>query len=148
MSPHVLTNPCEARGTERQTAAPGNLNLDWMRESRCPAASFSACSIPAAPRKVTGCRSPDAGQSSAERPTPLVDIADFDYRHDIVCPVCSAHALERIRPLVRDGLVRVDRKCTAATSRGRRLLGIIAMCFDRYLQSCQADAAARLSRIK
>lgn len=77
-----------------------------------------------------------------------VDIADFEYRHGIDFPVYFAHALERMRPLVRDGLVRVEGKCIAATSRGRLLLGIIAMCFDRYVQWPQANSAARLSRIR
>jgi oxygen-independent coproporphyrinogen III oxidase len=42
-------------------------------------------------------------------------------------------ALARLRPLIDDGLVRVDEDRIRATSQGRLLLRNIAMCFDRYL---------------
>ena len=42
-------------------------------------------------------------------------------------------ALVRLRPLIDDGLVRVDADRIVATSQGRLLLRNIAMCFDRYL---------------
>ena len=43
------------------------------------------------------------------------------------------------QPLVDDGLVDVDGTRIAVTSRGRLLLRIIAMCFDRYLRPSAAD---------
>ena len=43
--------------------------------------------------------------------------------------------LERLDPLAADGLVQVDSNGIQVTSRGRYLLRIIAMCFDRYLHN-------------
>ena len=42
-------------------------------------------------------------------------------------------ALAGLAPLVEDELVTVEENAIIATSRGRLLLRIIAMCFDRYL---------------
>ena len=55
-------------------------------------------------------------------------------------------ALDRLHPLVEDGLVRVEADRITATSRGRLLLRNIAMCFDRYLNQPDAPAAPRFSR--
>ncbi|KGM56819.1 coproporphyrinogen III oxidase [Lysobacter arseniciresistens ZS79] len=44
-----------------------------------------------------------------------------------------ADSLERLQPLVEDGLARVEPGRIVATSRGRLLLRNIAMCFDHYL---------------
>jgi len=41
--------------------------------------------------------------------------------------------LERLQPLIDDGLVRIEAGRIVATSQGRLLLRNIAMCFDRYL---------------
>ncbi|HEX7012743.1 MAG TPA: oxygen-independent coproporphyrinogen III oxidase [Steroidobacteraceae bacterium] len=77
-----------------------------------------------------------------------VDIAAIERRHEIEFPVYFADSLERLRPLVADGLVSVDDRRITATSRGRLLLRIIAMCFDRYLHEPQpAAASARYSRV-
>ena len=57
--------------------------------------------------------------SSGATPSPSAD-----YFHD---------AIVRLRPLIDDGLVRVDEDRIVATSQGRLLLRNIAMCFDRYL---------------
>ena len=46
-------------------------------------------------------------------------------------------------PLVEDGLVEIDSTRIIATSRGRLLLRIIAMCFDRYLNQAPDPAVAR-----
>ena len=46
-----------------------------------------------------------------------------------------ATALERLRPLVDDGLVRIEPDRITATSRGRLLLRNMAMCFDHYLHT-------------
>ena len=64
-----------------------------------------------------------------------------------------ADALDRLHPLVEDGLVRVEADRITATSRGRLLLRNIAMCFDRYLHQPDAPAtpepavAPALSRV-
>ncbi len=57
-----------------------------------------------------------------------------------------ADALDRLHPLLEDGLVRVDADRITATSRGRLLLRNIAMCFDRYLNQPDAPATPRFSR--
>ena len=56
-------------------------------------------------------------------------------------------AIARLAPLQDDGLVEVDGRGLHATSRGRLLLRIIAMCFDRYLApAADATATPRYSR--
>ena len=57
-----------------------------------------------------------------------------------------ANALERLAPLVEDGLVRVERQRIAVTARGRLLLRNIAMCFDRYLEPPTSAGMPRFSR--
>ena len=57
-----------------------------------------------------------------------------------------ANALERLAPLVEDGLVRVERQRIAVTARGRLLLRNIAMCFDRYLEPPTSAGTPRFSR--
>jgi oxygen-independent coproporphyrinogen-3 oxidase len=76
-----------------------------------------------------------------------IDIGAFEYRHQIEFPAYFASTLERLQPLVEDGLVRIDPNVIAATSRGRLLLRIIAMCFDHYLTSSQTDSRSRFSRV-
>lgn len=44
-----------------------------------------------------------------------------------------AEALQRLRPLQRDGLALVEGGRVAVSARGRPLLRLLAMCFDRYL---------------
>ena len=56
-----------------------------------------------------------------------------------------ADALQRLRPLQDDGLVELRPDGLQATSRGRMLLRIIAMCFDRYLPTAAASTP-RFSR--
>jgi oxygen-independent coproporphyrinogen III oxidase len=63
----------------------------------------------------------------------FVDIAAVERRYDIDLHRYFADALGRMQPLVSDGLVILERSRISATSRGRLLLRIIAMCFDRYL---------------
>jgi oxygen-independent coproporphyrinogen III oxidase len=62
-----------------------------------------------------------------------IDIAALERRYDIDFHRYFADALARVQPLVSDGLVVLERLRISATSRGRLLLRIIAMCFDRYL---------------
>jgi oxygen-independent coproporphyrinogen-3 oxidase len=79
-----------------------------------------------------------------------VDIASIERRYDIVFDEYFAEALVRLAPLAVDGLVVLDKERIAATSRGRLLLRIIAMCFDSYLKDGLKDAPAtrpRYSRV-
>jgi oxygen-independent coproporphyrinogen III oxidase len=62
-----------------------------------------------------------------------IDRAQIAARHDIEFDTYFADSLERLRPLTADGLVVFDGPRIVATSRGRLMLRIIAMCFDRYL---------------
>jgi oxygen-independent coproporphyrinogen-3 oxidase len=74
---------------------------------------------------------------------------DFDAisrRHVIDFADYFADALARLKPLQTDGLVKVDAHGLQATSRGRLLLRIIAMCFDRYLPTAVASDKPRFSR--
>jgi oxygen-independent coproporphyrinogen III oxidase len=61
-----------------------------------------------------------------------VDTQLLEHRYGIRFEEYFADALARLRPLVDDGLATVSGQFVAATSRGRLLLRIIAMCFDRY----------------
>ena len=61
-------------------------------------------------------------------------------------PRYFAEALRRLQPLQSDGLVELAANGLRATSRGRLLLRIIAMCFDRYLPTQAATASPNFSR--
>ncbi len=74
-----------------------------------------------------------------------IDIASLQERHQIDFQAYFAADLERLVPLVEDGLVTASDDEIAATSRGRLLLRIIAACFDRYLHQTR-DAPARFSK--
>ncbi len=63
-----------------------------------------------------------------------VDFAEIESRHGIVFEKYFAKALEKLESLAADGLVELDEAGFHATARGRFLLRIIAMCFDRYLE--------------
>lgn len=77
-----------------------------------------------------------------------IDIRRIKRRHDIDFRQYFADSLQRLEPLVDDGLATADENGIAATSRGRLLLRIIAMCFDRYLQRSQAQVPRpRYSRV-
>lgn len=71
-----------------------------------------------------------------------VEFARIESRHDIAFESYFAEALERCVPLVADGLVALANRQLRATSRGRFLLRIIAMCFDHYLATVEAPVAA------
>jgi oxygen-independent coproporphyrinogen-3 oxidase len=76
-------------------------------------------------------------------------VLDFDalgQRHVIEFRDYFADSLARLAPLQDDGLVEVDAHGLRATSRGRLLLRIIAMCFDRYLTPATDAATPRYSR--
>ncbi|MFN3842509.1 MAG: oxygen-independent coproporphyrinogen III oxidase [Rehaibacterium terrae] len=74
-----------------------------------------------------------------------IDKALTEDRHNIDFNIYFAEALAQLEPLVADGLVAIGPRYIDATSRGRLLLRIIAMSFDRYLQRPQAQPA-RYSR--
>jgi len=65
----------------------------------------------------------------------LVDRAQIEARFEIEFDVYFADAMARLLPLAADGLVEFDGPRITATSRGRLMLRIIAMCFDRYLST-------------
>src|SRR5688572_29815965 len=55
-----------------------------------------------------------------------IDIAAMEERHDVDFEIYFAADLERLQPLIADGLVERPAGCIRATSRGRLLLRIIA----------------------
>ena len=67
----------------------------------------------------------------------------LERRHGIVFREYFADALEKMRPLEDDGLVRIEPGRIRVTARGRLLLRNIAMCFDRYLTPAPADSGTR-----
>jgi len=76
-----------------------------------------------------------------------VDIVDTARRFNINFPDYFSDCRQTLADLARDGLVTVNDSVIAATSRGRYLMRIIAMCFDRYLNSTSSgDVQARYSR--
>jgi oxygen-independent coproporphyrinogen-3 oxidase len=70
-----------------------------------------------------------------------VDMPSIESRFAIDFPSYFATALAQLRPLAADGLVTITRRSIAATARGRLLLRVIAMCFDRYLDAEPLPAA-------
>jgi oxygen-independent coproporphyrinogen III oxidase len=78
----------------------------------------------------------------------VVDRAAIERSHDIIFSEYFALALKRLEPLLLDGLVEVSAQRIAATPRGRLLLRMVAMCFDRYLETPAASAERpRYSRV-
>jgi oxygen-independent coproporphyrinogen III oxidase len=63
----------------------------------------------------------------------LIDRAQIETRFGIDFDLYFAESLARLLPLAAEGLVTFDGLRIVATSRGRLMLRIIAMCFDRYL---------------
>jgi oxygen-independent coproporphyrinogen III oxidase len=77
-----------------------------------------------------------------------VDVGAIERRHDIDFWQYFAASRQRLQELSDDGLVEFSGARIAATSRGRLLLRIIAMCFDHYLENRAAAAARpRYSRV-
>jgi oxygen-independent coproporphyrinogen-3 oxidase len=62
-----------------------------------------------------------------------VDFARIESRHQIQFESYFAEALGRCRSLAADGLLSFGARQLRATDRGRFLLRVIAMCFDKYL---------------
>ena len=76
-----------------------------------------------------------------------IDRVRIARRYDIDFDEYFADALVQLEPLVKDGLVEYSAECIVATSRGRLMLRIIAMCFDRYIAPHSAsETAPRHSR--
>lgn len=75
-----------------------------------------------------------------------IDIADIEARFDIDFRRYFADAVVALAPLEADGLVQVGSHRIEATSRGRLLLRILAMCFDRYLGRSEGTQSARFSK--
>ncbi len=75
-----------------------------------------------------------------------LDFETLGRRHVIDFTNYFRDALARMAPLQADGLVKLDGRGLRATSQGRLLLRIIAMCFDRYLPTTAASATPRFSR--
>lgn len=77
----------------------------------------------------------------------VIDIAAVEARHEIDFRRYFAADIQRLEPLVADGLVVRSTRGYQATSRGRLLMRIIAMCFDRYLHADVAgDQGTRYSK--
>jgi oxygen-independent coproporphyrinogen-3 oxidase len=76
-----------------------------------------------------------------------LDYRDIEQRHVIDFAGYFATALQRLQALRQDGLVELAADGLRATSRGRLLLRIIAMCFDNHLPAADTAAATpRFSR--
>lgn len=75
-----------------------------------------------------------------------VPVAALERRYAIDFEEYFAESLAQLRPLVEDGLVRLERGRITVTSRGRLLLRNIAMCFDRYLQQPASVTTPSFSR--
>ena len=67
-----------------------------------------------------------------------IDIPSLEHRYEIDFHDYFSEELQRLQPLIEDGLAIADNRSILATSRGRLLLRIIAMCFDRYLHSARS----------
>jgi oxygen-independent coproporphyrinogen III oxidase len=76
-----------------------------------------------------------------------VDLRRVEEKYDLVFEEYFADALTQLLTLEHDSLVTVDAIRIAATSRGRLLLRMIAMCFDRYLQNPAVTERPRHSRV-
>jgi len=75
-----------------------------------------------------------------------IPVRALERRYNVDFCAYFADALDKLQPLVEDGLVRVNRDRIAVTARGRLLLRNIAMCFDRYLDQPAVVATPRFSR--
>jgi oxygen-independent coproporphyrinogen-3 oxidase len=77
-----------------------------------------------------------------------IDMPQIEARFAIDFPSYFASALAQLRPLAADGLVTLTSRSITATARGRLLLRVIAMCFDRYLDAAALpEARPQFSRV-
>jgi len=79
---------------------------------------------------VSATASPPNEHDSRE---PQLDIPAFEARHNLDFAVYFAAECAALMKLAADGIVVMTPDRVAATARGRPLLRIVAMCFDRYL---------------
>jgi len=70
-----------------------------------------------------------------------VDFREIESRHGIDFESYFAEALERVALLVADGVVDLSDRQLRATPRGRYLLRVVAMRFDRHLATVEIPAA-------
>ncbi|MEO7252483.1 MAG: oxygen-independent coproporphyrinogen III oxidase [Arenimonas sp.] len=75
-----------------------------------------------------------------------IPVAALERRYAINFDEYFEESLERLQPLIEDGLVRRGRDRILVTARGRLLQRNIAMCFDRYLDQPASVATPRFSR--
>ncbi|MBA3930977.1 MAG: coproporphyrinogen III oxidase, partial [Xanthomonas sp.] len=75
-----------------------------------------------------------------------LDYARIGRRFGIEFTDYFADALPRLQALADDGLLTFTRVGFQATPKGRLLLRVIAMCFDRYLAATPASDTPRFSR--
>ena len=75
-----------------------------------------------------------------------IPVAALERRYGIAFAEYFDASLDRLLPLVEDGLVRIEEARILVTTRGRLLLRNIAMCFDRYLDRPPVVEAPRFSR--
>ncbi|MCG5537533.1 oxygen-independent coproporphyrinogen III oxidase [Halorhodospira sp. 9622] len=75
-----------------------------------------------------------------------LDYADIEARHGINFNEYFADALERLQPLVEDGLMEMDDRHLQVLPRGRLMLRHVAMAFDAYLER-EANEGKRYSRV-
>ena len=71
-----------------------------------------------------------------------IDCTGIAQRHAIDFQGYFGESLARLQRIAEDGLVEIAPERITATPRGRFLLRILAMCFDRYLRGVEAPAAA------
>ena len=65
----------------------------------------------------------------------VLDYSDFKSRHGVDAAAYFAVEIERLRPLIEDGLIRMDGDGIHVTPTGRLLLRSVAMVFDRYINA-------------
>jgi oxygen-independent coproporphyrinogen-3 oxidase len=65
--------------------------------------------------------------------------ANFEKEYEVEFRSYFSHELERLEPLVKDGLVQVDEEQISITPKGRLLLRSIAMVFDRYMNADESS---------
>jgi oxygen-independent coproporphyrinogen-3 oxidase len=75
-----------------------------------------------------------------------IPIDALERRYAIDFDQYFALALERMQPLVEDGLVQREPHRIVVTRQGRLLMRNIAMCFDRYLDQSTVVTTTRFSR--
>ncbi|ABM60814.1 oxygen-independent coproporphyrinogen III oxidase [Halorhodospira halophila] len=75
-----------------------------------------------------------------------LNFADIEARHGIDFNEYFADALERLQPLVEDGLMEMDDRHLQILPRGRLMLRHVAMAFDAYLER-EANEGKRYSRV-